>query len=272
MKKHVPAMFLLAALCAILTVLPNSRPLLAAQALRYTCSAQVYEAIERERIDAFTKSTGIPVEIKVVSSYAAVERLAHGMSDVASTAEPLARSKQDAGFVQTPFCRDPLAIIVNSQSPITNLTEQQLRGIFGGEIKNWKEVGGPDREIIRIVPGERTAAYGTFHGQVMRGLEIHYDTMTSLSTMVIDATKQFPWSISFIAHGAARSHPQGVKLVRVGGLAPEDKGYPYYQVFSFVTKGEPTGTVRSFIDHVLSGQGKDMVLSGGMLPHRPSTD
>ena len=272
MKKYVPHVFYLAAVFAILTVLPNSRPVLAAQALRYTCSAQVYEAIERERIDAFTKSTGIPVEVKVVSSYAAVERLAHGMSDVASTAEPLPRVKQDAGFVQTPFCRDPLAIIVNSQCTVTNLTEQQLRGIFSGDIKNWKELGGPDRAIIKIVPGERTAAYSSFYGQVMRRLEIQYDAMTLLSTMVIDATKQFPWSISFIAQGAARSHREGVKLMRVGGLAPEDKGYPYYQVFSFVTKGEPTGTVRSFIDHVLSGKGKDMVLSGGMLPHRPSND
>jgi phosphate transport system substrate-binding protein len=172
--------------------------------------------------------------------------------------------------VLTPFCRDPLAIIVNSQCTITNLTEQQLGGIFSGEIKNWKELGGPDREIVRIVPGERTAAYGTFHGQVMRGREIQYDAMTARSTMVIDATKQLPWSISFIAQGAARSHREGVKLMRVGGLAPEDKGYPYYQVFSFVTKGAPAGTVRSFIDHVLSGKGKDMVLSRGMLPQGPS--
>jgi hypothetical protein len=48
--------------------------------------------------------------------------------------------------------------------------------------------------------------------------------------------------------------------------------YPYYQIFSFVTKGDPTGTVWSFINHVLSGKGKEMVLSGGMVPHGPSND
>ena len=240
---------------------------LAKEVLKYSCSAQVYEAFENERLDAFTKKTGIEVEVSIFSSYKAFFRLMNGYSDIASMARRLYKRHQKFGFVETPFCKDPLAVIISAKCPITNLTDAQLRDIFGGTITNWKEVGGPDEPIVVIVPGTETAAYRNFDIKVMFSREMLWDIMTDRSTMVIEVTGRFPWSISFIAQGAARYYEKKVKTVKINGLAPTDRGYPYYQVFSFVTKGRPAGAPKKFIDFALSEEGQKIVVGRGMLPY-----
>jgi len=261
--------FYLIGLCSLLltafVLMPSGSPL-AKEVLKYSCSAQVYEAFENERLDAFTSKTGIGVEVSVYSSYKAFFRLMNGHSDIASMARKLYRRHQEFGFVETPFCKDSLAVIVNARCPITDLTDAQLCDIFGGAITNWKEVGGPDRPIIVILPSEETAAYRNFSLKVMRSREVVFDIKTHRSTTVIEATGHFPWSISFITQGAARYRHKEVKICKVNGLAPEDAGYPYFQVFSFVTKGKPAGTAKKLIDFALSEEGKKIITNKGMLP------
>lgn len=78
--------------------------------LRYSRTAQIYEAFEKEALDAFTKETGIKVESHVSSSASAVYRLMNGFSDIASTTRELYRRHRDYGYVQIPFCKDPIPI------------------------------------------------------------------------------------------------------------------------------------------------------------------
>jgi phosphate transport system substrate-binding protein len=262
--------FSLTWLCSLLLtvcVLIPSRSSVAKEVLRYSCSAQVYEAFENERLRPFTNNTGIEVEVSIYSSYKAFFRLMNGYSDIASMARRLYRRHKEFGFVETPFCRDPLAVIVFPQCPVADLTEDQLRDIFGGTITNWKEVGGPDQPIMVIVPSEETAAYRNFSRKVMFSREMVYDIKTERSTMVIEATRRFPWSISFIGQGAARYRHGDIKIVKVNGLLPVDPGYPYYQVFSFVTKGRATGVAKTFIDFALSEEGKKLIANRGMAPY-----
>jgi len=106
--------------------------------LRYSCSAQVFEAFETERIPAFIEATGINVELYICSSDAAVNRLMTDYSEIASTTLKLAYPRRECGYVETTFCKDPLAIIVNEQCPIADVSEKQLQGIFSKSISNWR--------------------------------------------------------------------------------------------------------------------------------------
>ncbi len=238
----------------------------AAEALRYSCSAQVYEAIEKLRIEIFTRKTGIPVKVAVVSSHDAVVDLLNGRSDLASTAEPVAREERDAGLLEIPFCKDPMAIIANRECTVRSLTEAQIRGIFSGAISNWKELGGPDRVIIRVVPGVETAAYRNFKQMIMPGTDIKYDILTRRSTMVIDEVRFHPWSISFIAQGAAHWARKGLQLIKVDGIHPGDERYPYYQIFSLVTRGKPTDASQAYTEFTRSDQVKTIISNMGMVP------
>lgn len=267
MKERFYYLVTLATLLAATLVFLSGGRLCAKEVFKYSCSAQIYQAFENERLDAYTEKTGIAVQLTVDSSYMSFLRLMNGLSDIASTAERLSRVHKEIGFVETPFCKDPLAVIANSQDTVKNLTDEQLRDIFSGVISNWQEVGGLDKEIIRIVPGKDTAAYKNFYRQVMLGRDIGHDVMTSKSTMVIEVTSRIPGSISFIAQGAAAYRQEGIRIVAINGLAPGNSAYPYYQVFSFVTSGIPAGTAKTFIEFALSEEGKRIMLKRGMLPY-----
>ena len=264
-SRHLSLIGLCSLLIAVFVVMLSGSTL-AKEVLRYSCSAQVYQAFENERLNGFTRKTGVEVELSIYSSYKAFFRLMNGHSDIASMARRLYRRHKEFGFVETPFCKDPLAVIVCAQCPIPDLTEDQLRDIFGGTITNWREVGGPEQPIIVVLPSEKTAAYRNFRRKVMSGREMIFDIMTERSTMVIEVTKHFPWSISFIAQRAARYRQEDVKIAKVNGLTPMDEGYPYYQVFSFVTKGTPTGLPKKFIDFALSEESKRIMTKRGMVP------
>lgn len=167
--------FFLAGLCCLLLgafILISPGSSLAKEVLRYSCSEQVYQAYEHQRLSSFTEKTGIEVDLLISSSPKALIRLMNGRSDIASIASRLYPRHRKAGFVETMFCKDPLGIIVNAQCPITDLTKAQLRSIFERATTNWKQVGGPDRPIIVIIPDKDTAAYKNFRYKVMSNREI----------------------------------------------------------------------------------------------------
>lgn len=238
----------------------------AEETLRYSCSAQVFEAFGTDRLEAFTKETGIKVDLHVSSSGSAVYRLMNDYSDIASAARGLYYRQKDSGYIEIPFCKDPLAVITNTECPIDNITSEQLKGIFSKRITNWKEVGGQDQRILVIIPDKETGAYKNFERMVMeREEEILYDYTSFQSTMVLDAIESIPCGISFIAQGGLTAH-KGVKAIKVNGLAPRDKDYPYSQTFYYITKGEPAGPVKAFIDFTLSEKGIAIMKEKGIVP------
>jgi phosphate transport system substrate-binding protein len=236
------------------------------QGLRYSCSAQVYEAFENSRLDAFTKETGIPIDLFVASSDSCVYRVMQDMTDVASSTRAIYQRHKEHGLIEIPFCKDPLAIITHKDASVDNLTVGQLQQIFSGGITNWNEVGGPDLAITLVVPGVETGAHKNFRRQVMQHQEVQYDYMTYKSTRVLEAIEALPLgAISFISRGAQISHPK-VKVVSIDGQKPGDEGYPFYQIFYMVSKGEPKGSVKIFIDFIQSEKGKSIIKERGMLP------
>jgi phosphate transport system substrate-binding protein len=237
----------------------------AQETLRYSQAAQVYRAFGKEGVEMFQKKTGIPVEVFVSSSSSAVNRLMNGFADIASTTRQLYYRYSEYGYVEIPFCKDPLAVIVHASATVTDLTADQLEAVFSGGITNWQALGGPDAPILVVVPGKDTGANKNFRRQVMKHKEILYDLMTYESTDVIDVVAKFPEAISFISRGASIAS-EGVKAVKISGLSAGEPAYPFYQVFSFVTKGEPSGTVKSFVDFAFSPEAQGLFSQKGMLP------
>jgi len=238
----------------------------AQEVIRYSCSNQVYEAFEKEKIAAFTEATGIKVDVKTASSGSCAYRLTTGNCDIASSARKLYTRHEVYGFRELPFCKDPLAVIARVECGVDSLTEEQVQDIFAGDITNWKEVGGADLPIMIIVPDKDTAAHKNFRRQLMKLKEIEYDFMAYDSTMVIEAIKHFPCgAVSFISQGAAVHHKE-IKTFKIDGLLPTDADYPYFQVFYYVTKGEPTGNLKKFVDYTFSEEGQQIIRKYGMIP------
>ena len=141
-----------------------------------------------------------------------------------------------------------------------------LQDIFAGAITNWREVGGADLPVLIIVPGKNTAAHKNFRRQIMKRKDIEHDFMAYDSTMVIEAVKYFPCgAVSFTSQGAAVHHKE-LKTLEIDGLSPTAEDYPYYQIFYFITKKEPEGNLKKFIDFAYSEQGAKIIRDNGMVP------
>jgi phosphate transport system substrate-binding protein len=240
-------------------------PAAGSDVLRYSSSAQVRDVFQDESLNRFSKISGIEVDLYIGSSASALHRLFNGVSDISSTAESLAPTHADYGYVQTSFCKVPLIVITNVQTPVTDISEAQLRDVFAGTITNWKALGGPDRDIITIVPGKDTAAFKNFAMLALKRFEVKYDFMAYRSTMVVAAVHRIPWSISFIAKGAA-TRDKAVRIMKVNGRSYADADYPYTQIFSFVTKGAPAGGAKALIDFALSNEVREEFRKNGITP------
>ena len=216
MKRNLVIVTIMLAILLSFTIIAGKGPVWAKETIRYACSAQIYNALEKKRIEAFTKRTGIAVEVHVCSSPSAVNSVMNGYSDIAATAHRLCPRHKEYGYWETVFTRDPMAVIVNTKNPVSNLSEEDLRDIFGGNISRWNEVGGPDKPILLVVPGKNTAAFKNFSRRPMRRTLIAYDIMTFKSTMVILVVERFPNAISFIAQGVALH--EGVKTLKIDNL------------------------------------------------------
>jgi phosphate transport system substrate-binding protein len=237
----------------------------AKEILKYSSSAQVREALGMEGLNAFTAETGIEIDLFVGSSASALHRLMNGFSDIASTVERLNEGSEMYGYAEIPFCKAPLIVITNVKTPVKDISSTQLREVFSGTITNWQELGGPDETIVVVVPGKHTGAFKNFSQLALKRTSVKYDFMTYRSTDVIALVKRLPWSISFISRGA-HTVDAAIKTMTVDGIPPNEPNYPYYQTFSFVTKGDPSSPARKLIDFAFSARGQAIMRKNGMEP------
>ena len=92
-----------------------------------------------------------------------------GNADLAGVAWEPAEETLALGIEATLIGTDTIAVVVNEKNPVTRLSLDQLRGIYTGKTKNWKEVGGPDLEIVPLAVGRESATRPVFRALAMRG-------------------------------------------------------------------------------------------------------
>jgi phosphate transport system substrate-binding protein len=233
--------------------------------LNASCSSQITEAFGRETLEAFMKESGVNVKVHVFSSGVCIDRLKNGFSNLAGSTVHITNADRNAGLVEIPVCIDPMAVITHPSSKIKNLSLSQVREVFSGHIKNWKELGGDDLPIVLIIPSKETGAYQNFKQMAMGPFEMKDDLTANAAFTAVIGVKHIPGSISFIANSIAMQHKE-VSVVNVDGLFPKDKGYPFQQTFFLVIKGEPDPMLKEVIKYLLSDKAKERLMLRGMTP------
>lgn len=164
---------------------------------------------------------------------------------------------------------DGLAIIVNVDVPIINLTMAQLKDIYSGKIKNWKDVGGPNKNIVAVSRDVASGTFEVFKEKVLLGGSMRDDALKLASNQAVLTTiSSTPYSIGYVGLGYVTNE---VKTVKVDGVAPSkesarNKTYPIVRSLHLYTDGEPKGDTKKFIDFVLSPDGQKIVDETGFVP------
>lgn len=176
----------------------------------------------------------------------------------------------ETGLKSTQIALDGIAIVVNTENPVKDLTLEQIKKIATGEITNWKELGGNDGEIVFI---GREAGSGTrdgFESIVDVKDACKYSEELTATGAVIGKVQA---NANAIGYASLASVDEKVKAVTVGGVAASeatvlDSSYKIQRPFIFVTKegAELSAAAQAFMDFAVSADASEIISNAGAVP------
>ena len=262
----------LAALAAAVLLLPAAA--LAAEGLSYSGSSTIGQSILEAAgaKKAFEAKSGVKFSaFEVPGSGKGVEALIAGKVTVAGASRPLKPAEKAAGVLGTVIGYDAVAVFVNKDNPVNDLSKEQLKGIFTGKIKNWKEVGGKDAPIAvnTEIQGAKRATMEIFNELVMDKAPYGagFKEIDLPKDQIVEVARS-PNGIGTPSFGLLAAVPADVrakvKAISVDGVAPthediQSGAYLISRPLNLATLGPPKGDVKKFVDFMLSPPGQAFV-------------
>ena len=179
--------------------------------------------------------------------------------------------------------RDAIAIIVNPDNPIDELSLQQLSDIYSGKISNWKELGGEDRPIVRLSRETNSGTHVYFLEQVLRLGDSDSDLLFSTDTLLLPSSE--------VIGAEIRQNPNAIGYDGLGYVTPDmkvvgvlderaekqefifpsantvnDGSYPIARDLYMYTAGEPDGFVKRYLEWIFTPQAQQIVTELGFVP------
>jgi phosphate transport system substrate-binding protein len=216
-----------------------------------------------------------------------IAAILNGTVDIANASRQIsveelrAAEEQDIEPVEFIVSKDAIAVVVHLQNPVDQLTIQQISDIYSGAIKNWSEVGGEDRPIVRLSRETNSGTHVYFLEEVLRKGNPDDRTLFSQDTLLLPSSegitaevKDNPNAIGY--EGLGYITPD-MKVLAIARSASEpyvmpsletvnDESYPIARDLYMYTPGEPTGVVAEYMEWILSAEAQQIVIDLGFVP------
>jgi phosphate transport system substrate-binding protein len=184
------------------------------------------------------------------------------------------KGDEKARLVHRAIGRSPVGIAIHKSLPVNNLTEAQICGIFSGQIKSWKEVGGGEAKITVITRKQEDNNAEVVREKIgcFKQLKISADAIALVrGTEVLDALNRRPGAIAIVSVATSMFERPEVKAVAIDGVAPSPEAvrsgkYRAYNERGIVTLGAPQGATKRFLDFAASPEGQKILVHRGMIP------
>lgn len=213
------------------------------------------------------QNAGVTFTYNPTGSGSGITAVSEGRCDIGLSSRALKDDEKASGLKETILAYDGIAIIVNPQSKVEDLTVEQIKKIYTGEITNWSEVGGADGEIVLI---GREAGSGTrdgFESITDTKDKCKYRQELTSTGDVITTVAQNPNAIGYASLASVKDT---VKALKVGGVTPtedtvKDGSYVVQRPFVLVTKeGTPLSeTAQKFFNYATSSSASEIISKAG---------
>ena len=220
--------------------------------------------------EAFEADNGITVTYNATGSGAGIQAVQEGRCDIGLASRNLKDEEKSKGLEGTVLAYDGIAVIVNPNNPVSDLDIETIAKIYTGEIKNWKEIGGNDAEIVLI---GREAGSGTrdgFEDITDTKDKCKYRQELTSAGDVITTVSSNPEAIGYASLASIKDI---VKALTVDGVAPsestiKDGSYVVQRPFVLVTKKDTalSESAQKFFDYITSEAANEIISAAGVVP------
>jgi phosphate transport system substrate-binding protein len=254
---------------------------LASQAQKIKGSDTVLPLSQKEAESYMKSNPSASVTITGGGTGVGISSLLEGSTDIAQASRRIKfdekQKLQSSGrpVKEVVIAYDALAIVVHPSNPVTNLTREQLEGIFTGKIKNWKEVGGPDMKIIPYSRETSSGTYEFFKESVLKNRNYMNGIMSMPATgAIIQSISQTKGGIGYVGLAYLNANVKAIHVSYDNGktfVAPtvqnaKNETYPIVRPLYYYYIASSENKVKPFIDYVLSAAGQQIVNKIGFVP------
>lgn len=217
------------------------------------------------------KYPGVTVQAEFVGSGAGIEAVTNGSADIGNSSRNLKDEEKAGGAAENIVAIDGIAVVVDPANSASDLTKDQLTGIYNGTITNWKEAGGADQPIVVI---GREAGSGTRSAfEEILGVEdaCKYSNELDSTGAVMAKVASTPGAIGYVSLDVLDDTVKALKLEGTEATADNIKAGSYFlsRPFVMATKGEiadQNDLVKALFDYIYSDEGTELVKSVGLIP------
>lgn len=247
----------------------SASPLQASGKLAVVGSTSVGPLMEKIAAMYNEKNPNLSIEIQQVGSGAGIQATIDGTANIGMSSRELTADELSKDLKPINIALDGIAVIINKENGVKNLTTEQIQKIFTGEITNWKDVGGKSGAITIISREEGSGTRSAFEELMKLQKEVEKDgkkvkeSTVSEKALVQEGSgavkagvAQNPNAIGYLSLGIV---DDTINAVSVDGITAtvatvKDKTYKVSRPFVVLTKGDATGTAKEFIDYLLSDE------------------
>jgi phosphate transport system substrate-binding protein len=229
--------------------------------------------------DAFnTAQNNYHVSVSQTGTGAGITSIGEGQADIAMASRAVTsdeKAKYGDKFQETLIGYDGLAVCVSAaiyDANITDLTKDQVKKIYSGEIKNWKDLGGPDEPIYVISREQGSGTRDTFLEDIFGskkaetpGVNTYASSNSEVKTAIVGSSK----AIGYLGYSYSEGgNLRAVKLdnIEINPQTIKAKTYPLARTLFLVTFGNPKPGAQAYIDFVKGSEGQKIAKENGFIP------
>lgn len=219
----------------------------------------------------FKETSNVKVEINQIGSSAGITNAISGVSEIGMSSRDLKEEEKSSGLVETIIAYDGIVVVTHPSNKVKNLTMEQVKAVFTGEVTNWKELGGRDMEIVVVSREDGSGSRDAFQeivgyssGELVRSAIIASGNGNIKTTVATNKHAVGFISFEYIDSSISTIDINGVEATAENVLQQK---YSLSRPFLFVHKEDRiTNAGKQYIEYILSPDGQAIVAETGAIP------